>query len=578
MRSIRLLALLLGALPAKASAASALLEITIDPVISEHALRLDSLAFQNAAVETFSVTRLSYLLSGFALEREDGTWQELPGTHAWLDAGSHRNAIQPAGIPEAAYRAIRFHVGPSPEDNAKNVAEIPALHPLNPNLNGLHWSWQGGYIFLALEGHFRTGEAEPQGYAWHLARDPNRTRITLPVALDLRHPVGLRLHFDLASLLNLPRPLSFTRDGPATHSREGDPIASALGANLPGAFRVHRVESISPRALRETAMPPLDLPDKITPWRFTMSSTFPMPDLPRDNPLIAERVTLGEMLFHDPILSRDNTISCASCHAAHIAFTDSRPFSSGIEGRSGDRNSMTLFNLAWKKQFFWDGRADSLRAQVLQPIADHREMDDSINHVSQKLTASTGYPAAFRAAFRTPGITGEKIALALEQYLLTLTSHDSKLDRALAGSAVLTEDEQRGFELFMTESDARTGQRGADCFHCHGGPLFTDHQFHNNGLISEDTGRARVTGLAADQGKFVTPSLRNIALTGPYMHDGRFGTLEEVMGHYSTGIHRSPTLDPNLAKHPAPGLRLSAQDQSALIAFLKTLTEEKSPP
>jgi len=554
------------------------LDLTIDPVFPEAPLRLDSLAWENSAGETFSVTRLSYLLSGFALERADGTWQEFPGTHAWLNAGSRRNAVQLPHVPADTYRAIRFHVGPPPEDNAKNGAGFPALHPLNPNLNGLRWSWQGGYIFLALEGHFRRVGAEPQGYAWHLARDPNRTRITLAVPLDLRDPAGLQLQFDLASLLNAPRPFSFNRDGSATHSREGDPIASALTANLPGAFRVHRVVSANPVVPSGTPVRPLDLPDKITPWRFTVSRTFPVPDLPRDNPLIAERVTLGEILFHDSILSRDNTISCSSCHQSRAAFTDARPVSSGIEGRSGDRNAMTLFNLAWKKQFFWDGRVDSLRAQVLQPIADHREMDDSIDHVCQKLTASGEYPAAFQAAFRSPGITGEKIALALEQYLLSLTSHDSKLDRALAGSAILTEDEQRGFELFMTESDPRTGQRGADCFHCHGGPLFTDHQLHNNGLISEDTGRARVTGLAADQGKFVTPGLRNIALTVPYMHDGRFGTLEEVMDHYSTGIHRSPTLDPNLAKHPAPGLQITAKDQAALIAFLKSLTEEKNLP
>jgi cytochrome c peroxidase len=160
--------------------------------------------------------------------------------------------------------------------------------------------------------------------------------------------------------------------------------------------------------------------------------------------------------------------------------------------------------------------------------------------------------------------------------MLTLTSYDAKFDRALRGKADFSDDEKRGFELFMTEYDPRTGQLGADCFHCHGGPLFSDHQFHNNGLEADagDSGRQRVTGLHADIGKFSTPSLRNLARTAPYMHDGRFATLEEVVAHYSSGIHRTATLDPNLAKHPEGGLQLSPEDQRALVAFLKTLTEE----
>jgi cytochrome c peroxidase len=137
--------------------------------------------------------------------------------------------------------------------------------------------------------------------------------------------------------------------------------------------------------------------------------------------------------------------------------------------------------------------------------------------------------------------------------------------------------EQRGAELFMTEYDPRTGQYGADCFHCHGGPLFTDHQFHNNGLdlTESDSGRYLITHNDADRGKFATPSLRNVAHTAPYMHDGRFTTLEEVVAHYNDGVHRSDTLDPNLAKHPVTGLHLSADDQKALVAFMETLTDER---
>ena len=208
------------------------------------------------------------------------------------------------------------------------------------------------------------------------------------------------------------------------------------------------------------------------------------------------------------------------------------------------------------------------------PIQDHTEMDETLDRVTGKLAQKDGYPALFRAAFGAEEITAEKLGLALENFLLTLTAVDAKFDRALRGKATLSAEEQRGFELFMTEYEPRTGQFGADCFHCHGGPLFSDHQFHNNGLPGTDPGRFAVTHAEADRGKFATPSLRQLTRTAPYMHDGRFATLEEVVAHYSTGLHRSPTLDPNLAKHPAAGVPLSAGDQRSLVAFLKTLSEE----
>lgn len=553
------------------------LEVTIEPVFNGEPIRLDSLRYENAAGETQSFTRLSYLLSGFAVERGDGTWVEFPGTNAWLDAGKKRNSVLLENAPDGNYRSLRFHIGLDEKDNAADVSQIPAGNPLNPNVNGLHWSWQGGYIFMAVEGHFRTGNTEPKGYAHHLARDPNRTRISLTAPLDLRRDAGVLIHFDLATLFNAPRPLSLDKDGAATHSRDGDPIAAALVANLPGAFRVNRIASSAPAVVKLPPVTLIDLPEKFTPYPFKMSRAFPIPDLPRDNPLINERVSLGEKLFHEKALSRDGTISCATCHQTEAAFTDRLPVSNGVEGRKGGRNAMPLFNLAWKHEFFWDGRAKSLREQVLMPIQDHREMDESLERVCEKLTVSPEYEALFHAAFRSPGITAEKISLALEQFLLTLGARDSKFDRAMAGKTVLTESEKRGFELFMTEFEPRTGQYGADCFHCHGGALFSDHQFHNNGLDGTDRGRAKITGSPADEHKFSTPSLRNVALTAPYMHDGRFATLEEVIEHYNTGVHRSETLDPNLAKHPEKGLNLSTADKAALVDFLKTLTEETRP-
>jgi cytochrome c peroxidase len=482
-------------------------------------------------------------------------------------------------IPPATYRAIRFYFGPDEKTNHADISKFSSDSPLNPNLNGLHWNWQGGYIFLALEGYFRKGNEKPTGYSYHFARDPRRTPISLTAPLDLRHDATLTLDFDLGSLFNSPRPISIIRDGVSTHSREHDPLADDLGANLRGSFRVRQFLSSVPAPAAAKNRRPIELPEKYTPFRFQMAPTFPMPDLPMDNPLIEERVSLGEKLFQEPAFSKDNSISCLACHNPEKGFSDPRRFSIGIHGDPSTRNSMTLWNLAWKKDFFWDGRAKSLRQQVLLPVQDHDEMDESLANVAEKLSSNPMYPPLFKEAFGSSKINADRIALALEQFVLSLTSYRSKFDLAMAGLTQLTSEEQRGFELFMTEFEPRMGQRGADCFHCHGGALFTDSQFHNNGLdiSSADPGRAKITGRDSDLGKFSTPTLRNVALTAPYMHDGRFKTLEEVIDHYSSGVQRSPTLDPNLAKHPIDGIGLTFTDKKALVSFLKTLSDTNLP-
>jgi cytochrome c peroxidase len=542
-------------------------------------LALGSFSYKLRTGESISISRLSYLLSGFALERKEGGWVELTNQFAWLDAEKQRVGFSLKEIPAGEFRAMRFAVGLDPEVNKSNPASYAAEHPLNPNLNGLHWSWQGGYIFLALEGYFRAGEKEPLGWSYHFARDPNRTIVTLPCELRLAtgDAANVEVAFDIAALLNAPRPISPARDGSSTHSREGDPIAAALRANLPGAFQLCKVQG-GVCAANEVARAALYLPTKVTPYPFRMSGRFPIPPLPHDNPLLAERVELGRKLFQDTRLSRNGTIACATCHDAEHAFSDPRRFSLGVEGQAGTRQAMPLFNLAWKTSFFWDGRAPSLRAQALVPIQDHTEMDESLTNLVAKLSCAREYGPLFTSAFGSPEITAEKIGLALENFLLTLTSYDSKFDRAMRGDLELNDEEKRGFELFFTEFEPRMGQHGADCFHCHGGALFSDHQFHNNGLDLSgegDPGRFKISGVEADRGKFSTPSLRNVALTAPYMHDGRFKTLEEVVKHYSSGVKRSATLDPNLAKHPEIGLQLSEEDQRALVAFLKSLTDEK---
>ena len=555
----------------------ATLQIEITPKVSGENLQPASFRYQTSEGETFSITRVSYLTSDFALQRSDGSWLEISNAVAWLDYEANRNSVHLDKITAGEFRAVRFIVGLNTNLNHADIAQFPASHPLNPNLNGLHWSWQGGYIFLALEGLWRNSSGEMDGWAYHLARDTNTVRITIAAPLQITNETKLELDFDLATLLNAPRPLSFGKDGSSTHSRDGDPISAALVANLAGAFRVHRITQLSESDIAVAHPKPLYLPEKFTPYEFQMSATFPIPDLPRDNPLLVERVELGKKLFFDKQLSVNNAQSCADCHTPEKAFSDGRKTARGAEGKFGPRNSMPLFNLAWKKEFFWDGRAKSLREQVLQPIQNPIEMHQSLTNLCTKLRATdkTDYAKLFSAAFGSPEITAEKISLALENFLLTLTSFNAKFDRVLRGEEKFTAEEQRGFELFSTEYDPRRGQFGADCFHCHGGPLFQSQSFANNGSDGafKDIGREKVTGKASDRGKFSVPSLRNVELTAPYMHDGRFRTLDDVIRHYSTGIPRSATLDPNLAKHPDGGVPLSEADKRALVAFLKTLTD-----
>ena len=494
----------------------------------------------------------------------------------WIDARKHRTQILLDSIPEGDFKAVRYSIGLSEAVNHSDPNLYAAKHPLNPSFNNLHWNWQTGYIFLALEGTYRQSNGQLSGYVYHFANDPQRTTITLTLPKNISVNAELDIDFDIAALLNVPSPISFSKDGASTHSREGDPIPQALKRNLSGAFQIKRIRAAVPMVT--AALPlPIDLPDTPTPYPFKLSNRLPIPSLPLDNPLIAERIELGRRLFHDPQLSIDNTIACASCHQEDHAFSDPARISAGVNGQFSRRHSMPLFNLAWKDSFFWDGRAQSLREQVLIPIEDPREMGESMDHVIEKLSADTDYSTLFSNAFGSASITPQTIGLALENFLLSLTSYDSKFDQAMSGKAQLSPSERRGFELFMTEFEPRSRQYGADCFHCHGGALFTDNRFHDNGLaqIAADRGLAEVTGNLLDASKFSTPSLRNIALTAPYMHDGRFQTLEEVVEHYSSAITSRATLDPNLAKHPTAGLQLSAQDKTALVDFLKTLSDPK---
>ncbi len=297
------------------------------------------------------------------------------------------------------------------------------------------------------------------------------------------------------------------------------------------------------------------------------------PVIPTSNPQTVQGIALGKKLFFDPILSVNQTQACADCHAPENAFTDNDRFSDGINGVLGIRNSMPLFNLAWNydEKFFWDGKSFSLEQQAFLPVVDINEMGDTWQNVEQKLQNHSEYPELFNQAFGTSQIDSTLVTKAIAQFERTLISSKSKFDKFLLGETSLTPEEQNGFNVFMDEN------RG-DCFHCHGSennPLWTDNLFHNNGLDSEfsDLGLGAITGVPADNGKFKSPSLRNLAFTAPYMHDGRFSILEDVINHYSEGLQNSPTIDPLMKKVAQGGVQLTEKDKADLKAFLLTLSD-----
>lgn len=330
-------------------------------------------------------------------------------------------------------------------------------------------------------------------------------------------------------------------------------------------------------------------------FNLEIPAGFPPPNLPQENPLTREGVKLGRMLFYDPILSGDSTMSCASCHNQNFAFTDSgNKFSTGIDGLQGTRNAMPIFNLAWSNQFFWDGRALGLEEQAQLPVTDPLEMHATWSDNLDKLRRHADYPRLFYEAFEvkpediSPSLAGK----AMEQFMLTIISDESKFDKYYRREFLtnpqyeLTALERDGARLFVDTE-------GGDCFHCHGSPgengvggniLFMDLnptlQFRNNGLSPAngpqdypDPGVGGITGNPNDYGKFKIPSLRNVELTAPYMHDGRFQTLEEVLDFYSTGVHNNYNVDPGMEFAYQNGVNMTQYEKDAILAFLKTLTD-----
>ncbi len=298
------------------------------------------------------------------------------------------------------------------------------------------------------------------------------------------------------------------------------------------------------------------------PYALELPDHFPAMEIPLDNPMTEDAVELGRLLFHDTRLSRDGMVSCATCHLQHLAFTDGEEVSIGIEGRLGFRNAPSLANVGFAPRLFMDGGVPTLEMQILAPIADENEMDHNILLVAEELNTDPQLRALALSAYQQE-INPFTITRSLAAFERSIVSTSSKYDRYLQGEAMLTEEEMMGMELFNSDE--------LQCASCHSGVLFTDFEYHNIGLYEDysDSGRERISLDPNDWGKFKTPSLRNVALTAPYMHDGSVGSLEEVVDFFAEGGWAHPNKDPRIQ-----GFEINPEEKNALIAFLNCLSDE----
>lgn len=307
---------------------------------------------------------------------------------------------------------------------------------------------------------------------------------------------------------------------------------------------------------------------------FAVADDFPLPaglkplSIPKENPLTKEKVELGKQLYFDPRLSRDDTVSCATCHDPKKGWSNGEQFATGVRGQKGGRNSPTVINAAYHDLQFWDGRAAKLEGQALGPIQNPIEMDLTLEEAVAKLNKIPGYKSQFQKVFGSDA-TPPAIAAAIASFERTILSGDAPYDKFKAGDAkALSEQAQKGMKLFFGK---------ANCSGCHSGPNFSDAAFHNLGVGMEkpepDLGRFGVTKQLGDKGAFKTPTLRDIARTAPYMHDGSHKTLEEVIEFYDKGGTANPQLDEEIFP-----LKLSAEEKAALVVFLKEgLASSKYP-
>lgn len=308
-------------------------------------------------------------------------------------------------------------------------------------------------------------------------------------------------------------------------------------------------------------------PEKIS---FKTPANFPAAIYQfENNTLTNEGFALGKKLFYDSRLSADKSVSCGSCHQQFAAFANiDHPVSHGVNNCLGKRNAPVLFNLAWQKEFFLDGGAKNLEITPLNAINDACEMATNLNDVLEFLKSTAPYPQLFKAAFGNDNITSQNFLRALAQFMATMVSANSKYDKVMLNpqANAFTEEELKGYQLFKEK-----------CSKCHSEPLFTNLTYANTGLDidSDDEGRKKITGLTSDAGKFKIPTLRNITLSAPYMHDGRFGTLTQVLEHYNNGVKNTSNLAAELNKNAKLGIALTTSEKQQLISFLKTLTDDE---
>lgn len=310
--------------------------------------------------------------------------------------------------------------------------------------------------------------------------------------------------------------------------------------------------------------------EKDSSYQLSFPSYFPeMTFDTSGNPVTVNGVELGRKLFYEGKLSRNNTISCGFCHIQENAFTHhGHPLSHGVDDRIGIRNAPPIQNMAFLKRYMWDGVIHNLNEQPVIPITNEDEMDSSMPDVTAKLNADPEYRKLFKAAYGDENITGERVLKALSQFMVTLVSADSKYDRMKQGKESFSAEEKQGVHLFQQK-----------CVSCHSGELFTDESFRNTGMYYnaqlKDAGRYRVTLDPSDRMKFRVPSLRNVEYTAPYMHDGRFYSLEAVLNFYSDSVEDHPNLDPELKKNGHTGIAMTVQEKQWIISFLKTLSDKK---
>ncbi|WKS95742.1 cytochrome-c peroxidase [Riemerella columbina] len=313
-----------------------------------------------------------------------------------------------------------------------------------------------------------------------------------------------------------------------------------------------------------TAQLPID-----QPYHLALPSHFPAVQYAlKDNPPTQYGVALGKKLFYDGRLAKDNAVACAFCHIQENAFTHhGHSVSHGVEGREGIRNAPPIQNMIFLKRYMWDGSVTQLDMQPIIPISTHEEMDETIENIIIKIKDDTEYQRLFSIVYGDKNITAERILKSITQFMATLISANSKYDRVIRHESEFTPEEAQGYAVFQNK-----------CASCHTTALFTDESFRNTGIpynpITQDEGRKRVTGKAEDFLKFRVPSLRNVAYTAPYTHDGRFYTLKALLDFYDSGMEDQPNLDPEFRKYPGRvGIRLSEAEKQQLIKFLNTLSD-----